>query len=120
MGTFKSHTTPVYKPTAVAASGVITTQPSTLIGIWARNTSANTRYLFLFDSATVPADGSVPTGGQPIELEAGTSAALVPPGGMQFDSGIAWCTSSTDNTKTVAAAEMWVTATYRALGGKTT
>lgn len=120
MGTYKTFDIPVYKPTTVLASGVIASRPVTLIGIWARNTSAATRYLFLFDATSVPADGVVPSGGQPIELEAGTSAALVPPGGMGFNTGLCWCTSTTDNTKTLAASEMWITATYRILGGITT
>ena len=120
MGTFNSHVHPIYAPDTILASGVICVRPINLIGIWLRNTGAATVYVFMFNSITVPGNGTKPSGGQPIKLEAGTSACLVPPGGQQFSVGMSWAVSSTDNTLTLAAAEMWVTATYRTLGGVTT
>jgi hypothetical protein len=117
---FITRTTPPYAPTTVLASGVIAAYPVTLLGLTAYNTSAAARYLQLFDAIAVPADGVVPTGGHPILIPAGGSASLTPAGGRQFSAGLSWCTSTTAATKNLGAAEMWITAEYRTLGGVTT
>lgn len=98
----------------VAASGVIRVAPGTLLDINGFNNSAAVRFFMLFDAVAVPGNGTAavtvvirvpPTSNFSITLANGQ--------GRQFATGIAWATSSTLATLTLAAAEMLVNAQHR-------
>lgn len=110
---------------ALATGGVIQAAPGVLLEVTIFNGSASTRYFQLFDSATVPANASVPFM-CPIKIPAGQNACLVLgncpvsvdvgvvwAGGVRMATGISWASSSTSDTKTITGvADMWVTARY--------
>lgn len=87
----------------VAASGVIKNAAGTLYGGVFMNSNAATRYLQIFDSATVPADGATPL--LSIPVPAGTAFPFGYIRGRAMANGIAWCTSTTFATKTLGAAD---------------
>lgn len=79
-----------------AASGVLYSATFT-------NGNAAARYFQLFNSATVPADTTVPV--LSYYVAAGQSIKVDFQMGSYFSNGISWCTSSTSTTKTVGAAD---------------
>ena len=84
-----------------------------LYQIFGRNVGASTVYLFVYDSATKPADGSSAHIFVPIAIEAGAvfSIALIRP--RSFATGLTWVASSTDGTLTYASgATVQVSAEY--------
>lgn len=97
---------------ALAASGVVSTTPTCLLDLVAINTSAAKKFLQLYDSATVPADGAVPT--VSIYCEATGNCGWNTEGiGICFATGLSWAGSSTAATKTGAAADMIVYILHR-------
>lgn len=95
---------------AVAASGVIKNAAGTLYGGVFMNNNAALRYLQIFDSATVPADTTVPLFSIPVQPQSAFPFSYLR--GRPFANGIAWCTSSTFGTKTIGAADAIVDAEY--------
>jgi hypothetical protein len=89
---------------ALVASRVISTKGNKLHFLYGRNTSASDRYIQIFNATSLPADGAVPSV-PAILVPAGEHYSFSPPGGIDLDRGIVVCTSSTEATKTVAAAE---------------
>jgi hypothetical protein len=112
-----------YDSQGLVKSDVIVAASRTLIELFIVNNSGSTRYFQLFDSATVPADGSVPMM-MPITLTTGATASLDLTSGLAvFESGVStglrsvngfsWACSTTLATKTLTGSnEMWVTARY--------
>ena len=93
-----------YASSAVEASAVASADPAYLYSALIYNNNASTRYFQLFDSATVPADSTVPI--LTVAVPAGSTGAFdFGDAGIPFFSGIAVCNSSTDVTKTVGAAD---------------
>jgi len=86
---------------AVEASSVTKASAGNLYGVTFSNGNAATRYLQFFNSATVPADATVPV----ITIACGQTVAVEWPKGRFFSTGIAWCNSSTQNSKTIGAAD---------------
>lgn len=92
---------------ATAASGIIKASTGTFYQAHGFNDRGAKRYLMLFDSATVPADGTsswfclrVPGGGT-FTLDANRART--------FTNGLSWAISSTPSTLTIdAAAQFWV------------
>lgn len=87
----------------IVASGIVSTEPKTLLEYWGSNESTSEVYVQFFDAVAVPADGTVPT----------IAPLRVPPGmlfsqdfvhGLLFTIGIVYCSSSTCATKTITAA----------------
>lgn len=96
----------------LVASAVVKATPCVLLELRGVNTSASTRYVQVFDSATVPADSAVPSTA-PIPVAAGAAFSVVYPHGVTLTAGLSIATSSTAATKTVGSAELWATAVYR-------
>lgn len=74
------------------------------------NGNAAQRFFQVFDSATVPLDGAIPTYIQALSATSSSAKELAfPPEGFKFTNGLYVCTSSTGPTKTLAAADLFYT-----------
>lgn len=94
----------------VAASGVLSASSATLVGLYGQNRSASTRYIFLLDAASLPADGALPCA-VPIPVSAGGTFSFEPAGGIYGAAGLVWASSSTNDTLTITGvADVWATA----------
>lgn len=105
-----------YKSGALAASGVIVNDgPVRLYGVVISNSSASAIFVQLFDSASVPADTTVPD--EVVTVPGNSTWALwfgADPdrGGRSFSNGLSWAVSTTLATKTLGSAVAYVTAKY--------
>ena len=91
---------------------VLRNRQGTLVGLTIRNTGPD-QEIQLFDSAAVPADGTIPSY-PPIRVSAGTTVSFdMPETGIPFDNGITVCNSSTVPTKTIGAADCYFGAVIR-------
>lgn len=86
---------------ALEASRVLKAAPGVLLSLHVLNTNAAVRYIQVFDSATVPADATVPDLVIAVQATSSKEVRLEVP----FTVGISIATSSTAGTKTLAAAE---------------
>ena len=93
------------------ASTVSKASAGVLYGVTFSNGNAATRYLQFFNSATVPADTTVPV--ITLMCPAGGTIAAEWPKGRYFSNGISWCNSSTQNTKTIGAADSLADVNYK-------
>jgi hypothetical protein len=100
-----------YATTTLAASGVIKASAGTLYGVSGINNSANDQYLQIFNSATVPADATVPRLVLFIPAKSNFSFDLGMYG-FAFATGISWSNSSTLATKTIGSADVWLNGIY--------
>lgn len=97
--------------TALEASHVIKASAGRLFQLTGVNTSASAQYIQVFNSATVPADTTVPVllayvpGGANFSWDFGDI-------GRYFSTGIAVSNSSTAATKTIGSANCWFNAEY--------
>jgi hypothetical protein len=89
--------------TAAEASSVTKASSGVLYGATFSNGNAAVRYFQFFNSTTVPADGTVPV--ITIQCPANSTVAAEWPEGRFFSTGIVWCNSSTQNTKTIGGAD---------------
>lgn len=91
----------LYNSAALEASAVASAVSARVNEIIATNTSAGVLYFQVFDSATVPANATVPE--VSIAVPATSSISWDPEGDkVSFPNGIAVCFSSTSPVKTVA------------------
>lgn len=101
-----------YSTTTLSSSGVIKNSPGTIYGIIGINNNANQQYLQIFESASVPADGTVPTLVfilEPLDnfsIDFGVY-------GFDLDAGISWSNSITLETKTIGLEDCWLNAIYK-------
>lgn len=92
-----------------------------LYGVEVYNNSATPKYLMVFDSATVPADGTFPIAGAQltklIALAANTHTAVaVTGGGENYQKGIAIVVSTTPGSLTIdTAATTFIDAEYQSI-----
>lgn len=99
--------------TALEASRVIKPSAGQLYSVQIYNGGTSAFYVQLFDSTTVPADGTAPVS-PPLKVMPDTTVAMdVPVIGMNFTTGIAVAASSTPTTKTVTGAVAYFSASYR-------
>ncbi len=96
--------------TALEASHIIQASPGYLSALNVYNDAATGQYIQLFDSATLPADGTVPV---KIMYLATKATGSMPLGdGMAFTKGIVVCNSSTGGSKTIGSANCWFDGSY--------
>lgn len=100
-----------YSSAAQEASAIVKAAKGGLIGFFMHNGNVAQRFLQVFDSATLPADGAVPVFSFPVA----PSAVFIPtmPGiSMPFQKGIVVCTSTTFLTKTIGTADALFTVIF--------
>lgn len=88
---------------AAEASSVTKASAGRLYGFVFSNGNGATRYLQFFNSTTVPADTAVPF--LVYKVAAGETVREWFGMGIPFSTGIAWCNSSTQNTKTIGSTD---------------
>jgi hypothetical protein len=98
---------------AFATSGVVKATPGVFFEVNGFNSSASTRYFHVYNSATVPGDGAVPAC-IPITVPPSSPFSFsFAKDGIELDTGISWACSTSFATKTLGAAEMWTTISYK-------
>lgn len=108
-----------YDEQAFGNSGVIIADPCQFLQVFVMNKGASTLYLQFFDSATVPADATVPTF-IPVPVAAGALVQFCPGQGLAqyvlgfpMANGLSWAASTTAGTKTVdSTSSLWVSAQF--------
>ncbi len=95
---------------APEASHVLKNAAGALKSISCYSSSASTQYMLIFNSATVPAEGTVPIV-TPVVCPAGGNCNydFTTIGGLNLSTGIVWTNSSTAATKTIGGATMMCT-----------
>lgn len=98
--------------TALATNLVIKASAGTLYKITGYNNNAAVRYLQIANLVSLGADGTIPAWVYAIPA---TSSFAIDWGiyGRRFTTGIVACFSTTLATKTIAAADMWLNASYK-------
>lgn len=100
-----------YTSAALEASHIVKNAAGTLWGLTVFNSSASAQFYQLFDSATLPANATVPI--EPMKIAAGGSGAWdFGERGRAFANGIVVSNSSTGATKTIGAADSLFDAQY--------
>ena len=97
--------------TALAASLVVKASSGMLYQITGYNNNAAARFLLIHNTTSLPADGQVPAIALSIPALSSFSYTWVK--GRRFSTGITACFSTTEGTKTIAGADMWLNASYR-------
>lgn len=90
---------------------VVKPKPGVLLGLTGYNSKVSTQFILIFDSATIPADGAIPSVVMSVAASSGFSldyTKIV----RQFKYGIVICNSSTGPTKTVGSADCWFDCQY--------
>lgn len=91
---------------------VIAFAPCIVKEIRVTNASGATRYLLLFNTSAVPADGSAPSL-IPIPILNGATVSITyPEGGRYLSTGLSWCSSTTQATKTLGGSDFWLEADF--------
>lgn len=97
--------------TATEASSVSKASAGVLYDVTFSNGNANTRYFQLFNSTTVPADTTIPV--VTFACPPSSTIALSWPKGRYFSTGIVWCNSTTQNSKTIGSADSLADVHYK-------
>jgi len=100
----------VISTTALASSLVVKASAGALVGFSGINNSASDQYIQVFNSATVPADTTVPI--ISIKVEAGENFGFSVTTPISFSAGISISNSSTIATKTIGSADCWIQAEF--------
>lgn len=93
-----------YTSAALEASAIVKASAGNLYGFVVTNNNASTRYIQIFNSATLPADGAIPA----LTIPVPAGAVLPFDTGKfpnYFTNGIVICNSTTQITKTIGAAD---------------
>ncbi len=96
---------------AAEASSVTKASPGNLYGFVFNNANAAVRYLQFFNATTVPADTAVPVLSFRVGIGETLSFSFNRP--RYFSTGICWANSSTQNTKTIGAADSIASIMYK-------
>lgn len=96
---------------ALEASSVSKASAGNLYIVTGWNNNAAVRYFHVYNSTTVPADGTVPIICIPVAA-GGTFSISYQPFGKPFTTGMSWANSTTAATKTVGGADFWVNLGY--------
>lgn len=100
---------------AAGANGaVLKASAGQVFSVYCRNTTGAARYFQLFNQTTVPADGVAPTYSflVPASGYIVLDGAFFGADGQNFATGIYWCVSSTEATKTIGATTDCTTAIH--------
>lgn len=95
---------------AYAASLVVKASAGKLFEIRGYNSLASAQFIQVHDAASLPADTAVPE--EIITVPASSNFNIVFSTGKSFSTGIVVCNSSTGPTKTIGAADLWVSAEF--------
>jgi len=97
--------------TTYASGGVIKSAPGIFYGLVGYNSSASAQFIQIYNTATVPANGSVPN---VILYASATSSFSISfaPFGKSFSTGICWSNSASGSTKVAGSADCWINAQY--------
>lgn len=102
--------------TAYAASLVVAANPAVFYGCTGYNSLASDQFIQVHDAASLPADGAIPK--ISFKIRASDNFALdYDTRGRQFTNGIVICNSTTQNTLTIGAANLWIDAQVEAIDG---
>lgn len=107
----QNHPVPLNKTSIARAASLAIPGASLLFGFTVKNTNAAAQFLWVFDAASLPANGTAPSG--PIfDLGAGTggSGLFLPP--RTFFAGIVLANSTSATTFTTGAADCWFDVQY--------
>lgn len=100
-----------YSSKGLLASGVIKPKSGAILGIMGFNDNAVDQYIQIFDSATVPANDAVPELVIEVPTKSNFSISFGE-NGYPLANGISWSNSTTLDTKTIGAADVWLNAIY--------
>jgi hypothetical protein len=99
--------------TAYQSSRVLKASPGTLMSLMGFNSRTSAQFIQVFDSTTVPADGTAPTL-PPLLVPAQSNYSIdVPTTGIPFVNGISVCCSSTGATKTIGSSDNYFAAVIK-------
>ncbi len=106
--TFAQGPASVVHSTALEASHILKTGPGILVSLVGYNSGA-AQFIQVHNSAGVPSEGDTPW--YTFTVGAAQNFSLdIPITGARFSTGIAVCNSSTSDTKTIGAADVFFTA----------
>lgn len=97
--------------TAYAASLVAKAEKGVLFNVRGYNSAATAQFIQIHDAASLPADAAVPVAILTVPATSNFSIDFADLG-LRCVNGIVVCNSSTGPTKTIGAADCFITATY--------
>lgn len=101
----------VYSTAALSAGAVIKNNAGVIHGIMGHNNKGTAQYIQIHNTKTLVADTAVPIA--VIAVAANSNFSIDFGYGLTCSTGITWCNSSTLATKTIGAADCFVTAIYK-------
>lgn len=102
-----------YSSAAFTDKAVASVNPVIVQEVRITNASGGTRYMHLFNTTVVPADGTAPAI-MPVPIINGSTISFgFPDDGYYFSTGLCWASSTTQATKTLGgASDFWVEVVY--------
>jgi hypothetical protein len=101
----------IHSPGALKNSLLVKPTAGYLLGLTANSTNAAAQYILLFDSATVPSNGAIPTTSFTVPAASHLAIYFNTPG-RAFQTGICVCNSTTPATLTIGAADTYFDAQF--------
>lgn len=101
-----------YNSNGLLDGEAVSTVPAIVKEIRVTNATAATRYVQLFNATALPADATVPDM-IPVPIIGGATMSISFPEGRYFGTGLCWCSSTTQATKTIGgASDFWMEIDY--------
>ena len=97
-------------PLAYTNNFALSTNPCKLIGLTAYSKAATDTYLQLHDSATPPVNGAIPWVSMKVPATSNCALSYGVDSPRSFTLGMYACLSTTHNTLTLAASDLWIDA----------
>lgn len=95
-----------------ASSLIAVTQAAKVFSVMIYNSAASDQWYMVFDATALPANGAVPKI-PPVLVPSKSSGWIDWGDGRQFYNGVVVCNSTTDTTKTLGAADSWLSVNFR-------